>query len=151
MILKLDSLKTDVRRAKDGEWIECPELGEGVALKVRSLDYAPFKVALRQAQLRFARIYPGDKIPPPDEEDAKNGELYAEHLLLGWRGFPEDPYSPELAREALTDVSHRALRAAVASCARQVGELKVEQAETIAGNSKPVSGGASSAGETTTS
>lgn len=130
---KLDSLKQDKKKTTDGEWIECPELGDGVALKVRSLDYVPFKVALRAAQMRFGRIYPGEKVAPPDEEDVKNGDLYAEHLLLDWRGL-DVPYSPEVAKEVLTDVSHRALRAAVSASARQVGDMRAEQAKAVAGN-----------------
>jgi hypothetical protein len=86
-----------------------------------------------QTRLRLQRKYPGDKMVPPDIEDAENGRIYAQHLLLCWDGIDPD-YSAEVAREALMDPAQRLLRETVVSCARITGQLRSDQKEAIAGN-----------------
>jgi len=144
--LQLSHLKSDRRAENDGEWVECPELGiddetkKPVRLKVRSFNYAPYRIAVGQTNQRLAREYPGNKLVPPDVRDVASGRNAAAHLLLDWEGI--DPkYTPEIAEEALTDVAHRDLRDAVLAAAMVVGTRRVEQAKALAGNSPPGSDG----------
>lgn len=137
--VKLSSLKKG--NAADGEWVAAsdPQL-EGVELKVRPLHYGPFVMALQLATQRLMRKYPGNKAAPPEETERLNGELYAEHLLLDWKGFDE-PYSPDLARQHLVDPAMHVLRNEVRFAAQVASRAQAEFVETAAGNSEPASGG----------
>jgi hypothetical protein len=137
--VKLSSLAA--RDPREGEWVPAsdPQL-EGVELKVRPIHYGPFQQALQIATAKLARKYPGNKQVPPEETDRLNGELYAEHLLLDWRGFDE-PYSPAVARESLTAPAMHVLRNEVRFAATVASRATVEFVEAAAGNSEPASGG----------
>jgi hypothetical protein len=136
--MKLKDFRRDLKAEVDGEWNAASELGfddktgKPIELLTRSIHYAPFKMDLRQTQMRLARKY-GDEVPP-DVEDMENGRLYATHLLLGWRGI-EEPFTPALALEELTRVDARDFRDATVACARVVGKRRAKQVEAIAGNS----------------
>jgi len=135
--VKLGSLKADLVKEADGEWIDIPDL-PGVALKVRSVNFPAYKTARDLAVQRLARKH--GKKPIPEKEMAEvSGRLFAEHLLLGWRGFDVD-YTPELALEVLTDPAYRELRAHVEWAAAQVGHAEVEFVEDLAKNSETASG-----------
>lgn len=133
--MKLASL----RKETDGEWIAAQDL-EGVEFKVRPLHHGPFVMALQLATSRLMRRYPGDKRAPPEETERLNGELYAEHLLLDWKGFDE-PYSPDLARRLLTDPGYQVLRNEVRFAAQVASRAQAEFVEVAAGNSAPASDG----------
>lgn len=133
--LKLTSLS----RPTDGEWIAAQDL-EGVEFKVRPLHYGPFVMALQLATARLMRKYPGDRRAPPDETERLNGELYADHLLIDWRGFDE-PYSAEVARKYLVDPDYQALRNEVRFAATVASRPQAEFVEVSSGNSQPASTG----------
>ncbi|WBU27590.1 hypothetical protein OOZ54_12885 [Rhodopseudomonas palustris] len=133
----LNSLKSDIDKEREGDWQESPEIGPGVAFKVRSTNYPAYAVARDAASARLARKYPNaslaadhnDYEPVPEEIMAEvNGELIAEHLLLEWRGL-DIPYSPDAALSALTDIAFRALRSAVTMAATRVGRYEVKFVE----------------------
>lgn len=126
---------------REGEWVPASDPAlEGVELRVRPVNYGPFQQALQLATAKLSRKYPGNKTVPPEESDRLNGELYAEHLLLDWRGFDE-PYSPSLARQYLTAPAMHVLRNEVRFCAAVAARANVEFVETAAGNSVPGSDG----------
>ena len=137
--VKLVSLKADLAKEQEGGWIPIPEL-PGVELLVRSIHYRPFVVARDAASRRMAKRY-GVEPVPPEEEAQINGALYADHLLLGWKGF-DQPHSPELARGLMTDVAYRELRGHVVYAAVQVGRADVEFLEDARKNSEAPSAGA---------
>lgn len=133
MTVKFGSLKSDIEKEKTGDWVEVPDL-PGVSFLVRSFNHPPYRVARDLLVQRMARRN-GKKAAPPEEMEAAFGRLYAEHILLDWQGFDE-PYSPEVAREALTDPAYRDLRRYVESAAAQVGQSEVEFTEEAVGESK---------------
>lgn len=106
MAIKLDSLKVDLAREREGAWVVIPDL-PGVRLKVRGNGYSPFQVAIGQLEQKWARTY-GREPVPPEVMFRENGKVYAEHILLGWEGFDEE-YSPEKALQSLIDPEMRAL------------------------------------------
>lgn len=130
MSVKFSSLAADVAKEQDGDWIEIPEL-PGVELKVRSFNHAAYRVARDLLLQRMARKY-GRKPAPADESEAEFGKLYAKFILLDWKGFDVE-YSPEQAREALSDPAYRDLRRHVEYASSQVGASDVEFIEEAVG------------------
>lgn len=145
MTIKLSSLAADLKRERDGEWIEPKEWPglnperpadmvalPGLAFHVRSTNHPPY-VTARQAELEQVRQdYPTGAIPP-DVMARIEGRLSVEHLLIGWRGL-DVAYSPEAARDALAAEEHRVLRAMVFWCAGRVGRRRIEFEEGAAKN-----------------
>lgn len=141
-IVKLNSLRADITKEREGDWQKSPELGEGVELLVRSTNYPPYQLARDQASAWLTKTYPNAALPvdddnfepvPTDILARVNGEVYAEHLLLGWKGFDVD-YTPGLALECLCAEEHRQLRNGVVLAATRVGRQEVEFVETTAKN-----------------
>lgn len=132
MTIKLSSLKADLQREADGDWVEYPDL-PGVSFCVRSLQHPAYKIQRDILLQKLARKYKGKPVPT-EESSREFGRLYATHILLGWRGFDID-YSTEVAMETLTDPAFRDVVAAVEWCAARVGETTVEFVEEMAKNS----------------
>lgn len=129
---KLSSLKSDLQKEREGDWISAQDIGADVKFMVRSTNYPPYVIARDEALQSLAKKYDGERIP--DDVIAKaNGELLAEHLLLGWKGLDEE-FSSDLAMEVLTDEAHRAMRNGVLMAATKVGRQEVEFVETAAKN-----------------
>lgn len=137
MTVKLSSLRADLTREAEGDWIEYPEW-PGVAFQVRSLQTPAYRIARDQAAQAAARRHKGRSIPP-DEIRETAGRLYAEHILVGWRGLDVD-YTPEGAREVLMDPGYREVLGAVEWCAARMGEVDAEIVEEARGNSPGASG-----------
>lgn len=131
MTIKLSSLKADLAREEQGDWIEYPDW-PGVAFKVSSLHtpaYATARDLLVQKLTRKSR----GKTPPVEEMAPEVGKLYAKHILHGWRGLDVE-YTPELAIETLCDPAFRNVVAAVEWCAGQLAQIDVEFVEAAAKN-----------------
>lgn len=137
MTVKIKSLAADRTREREGEWVAIVDL-PGVELKVRSINYPAFDLAMKNEQQRLFRKY-GRKPIPDEVSIALNGKLYAEHLLLDWRGFDET-FSTDLAHELLTDVAYRDLVGHVLWASMQVGRVETEFVELAVGNSDGVAG-----------
>jgi hypothetical protein len=133
MAVKFASLAADTKKEDEGDWIEIPDL-PGVSLKVRSFNYAPYRIARDQLIQRNARKY-ARKPMPPDENEVEFGRLYAKFILLDWKGF-DLPYSQDEARAALTDTAYRDFRRHVEYAASQVAQAEVEFVEEALGELK---------------
>ncbi|TPJ60822.1 hypothetical protein [Mesorhizobium sp. B2-6-1] len=145
MTIKLGSLAADLKKEREGDWIEPKEWGglnpekpfemtplPGLALLVRSTNYPPYMTA-RQAALEKIKLdYPDGQVPP-DAQARINGELAVQHLLLGWRGLDIE-YSPDVVSNVLVAEEHRVLRDITYYCAGLVGKRKVEFVEAAAKN-----------------
>lgn len=147
MPVKLGSLRADMKRVNDGDWVEIPDLpdGEGgtVALKVRGFAYGPFQVENSIVRGKWARRYENRNEPvPPDIASRDLAHLYAKHLLLDWRGFDE-PYSRELAEEMIAAPGE--FFGHVLYAIQQVSRTDAEFVEDAAKNSARSSGGSSKA------
>ena len=139
MAIKLTSLRADTRRENDGDWIEIPDL-PGVSLKVRGTAYGPFQTARSLLLAKWARKYPRD-VPPANVEYEGNGRLYADHILLGWRGFASDdgadlPYDAHTAEQILLDPAYRELHEHIRYAMTRVSQVETEYVEAAAGNSE---------------
>jgi hypothetical protein len=140
MTVKLSSLRADLKREEDGDWVEYPDW-TGVRFKVSSLNKPAYTIArdlLLQKVARKSKGKPQDR----NKLTPEFGRLYADHILHDWEGFDE-PYSPDLARQYLTNPEFRDLVAAVEWCASKVGETDVEFLEDAGKNSVPPSDGGS--------
>ena len=142
--LKFSSLKADLQRESDGDWVECLGL-DGASVKVRSLHAPAYRIARDLLVQKMTRKYQGKPIPP-DVQAKEFGRLYALHILLGWKGFYEEDgtetkYTPELAMESLTSPEFRKLFDAVEWAAAQVAETDVAFVEDAAKTSAPPSAG----------
>jgi hypothetical protein len=133
MAVKFKSLASDTRLEEEGDWIEIPDL-PGVSLKVRSFNFAAYRIERDQLIQRNARKYQR-KPMPPDENEIQFGKLYAKFILLDWKGF-DLPYSMDEARAALTDPAFRDLRRHVEYAASQVAQAEVEFVEEALGELK---------------
>lgn len=140
MVIKLSSLKVDVKAERSGEWVPVKEWAgfdpekpweitktPGLSFHVRSLNAPEYRTA-RQALLeeleRRKKAY-ADNVIPSDVIEAEEGRLLAEHILLGWEGFDE-AYSADLARTQLAEPAARTLRDMVTFCASRVGKRRAE-------------------------
>jgi hypothetical protein len=148
MAIKLGSLRTDLRKERDGDWVDIPEL-PGVKLKVRSFNYPPYETARNLLVQKLTRQY-GKKPIPTEVLQPLFGELYAEHILVDWKGF-DVAYSADVAQAELTEPSARDLRRHVEYAANHVADIEIAFTEEAAGNSEAVSGGRSNGGGTKTS
>lgn len=133
MTVKFGSLKADTEKEKAGDWIEIVDL-PGVFFKVKSFNDPAYRIARDQLVQRMARRH-GKKAAPPEEMESHFGKLYADFILMGWKGFDIE-YTPEVAREALTDPAYRDLRRYVETAASQVGQNEIEFTEEVLGESK---------------
>lgn len=140
MAIKLSSIKADLKREHEGDWVEIPDL-PGVRLKVRGFSYGPYQIAKNLVEQKWIRKYGKDPVAP-DVQDRDNGKLYVDHILLDWEGFDE-PYTKERAMEILTDPAFRELAGHVRYAGMRVAARDIEFTEEAAKNSGAPSGGTS--------
>lgn len=132
MTVKLGSLRADLKRENDGDWVDIPDL-PGVRLKVRGAAYGPYQAAKSIVEARWARQYGTRKPVPIDISLRENGRLYAEHILLGWEGFDE-AYDEDRAREILIDPGYRELHEHIRYAMQAVAQTEAEFVEDTAKN-----------------
>jgi hypothetical protein len=138
MAIKISSLKADLKRETEGDWVPYPELGDpDVKFKVRAVSYAEFQAKRDRESKRLQQRYGSEPIPQ-EEFDRAQGRLLAEEILLDWQGL-DAPYSSDLAMDILTDPAHRLIRDAVVECAIRITRVKAEFVETAVKNSAPPS------------
>lgn len=139
-MIKLNSVKANLKIEEEGEWIAIPDPGwEGVELLVRSTETPSYRIKIGQLGRRLARQYQGKEIPPL-VLDAEQGKLYADELLRGWKGFDQD-YTSELAADMLPTPEWRELRTRTLWAAGRVGVSRGDFVEQAAKNSETPSAG----------
>ena len=132
-MIRLSSIKDDLAKQREGDWVTFRgNWPEPVQFKVRSTESPAFKMAFEKLLVALRQKH-GDEPTPPDELQSKLGALYAEHLLLDWQGLDE-PYTPELALQVLTDPAYREVTNAIHWCATRVGQAKIQLIEAAAKN-----------------
>lgn len=142
MAVKLGSLRVDLKRENDGDWVDVPDL-PGLRLKVRGAGYGPYQMAKSIVEGRWGRRYGKDPVPI-EVMLRENGRLYAEHILVDWDGFVDDAEAPvpvAQAAEILTDPAYRPLHEHIRYAMQRVGDTEAEFVETASGNSASSSGG----------
>jgi len=143
MAVKFASLRRDLKKQNDGDWVPLPELmdpktSEIPEFRVRGFNYGPFQMARSALIAKLSnRRGPSD----PVKTHADEGRLMAQHILLDWRGAAE-PYSDRLALEMLTDYASP-IQDYVRRCALEVAEVETEYTTDAEGNSAPSSVGKS--------
>lgn len=130
-LVRLSSLSVNIDAERNGAWIECPMV-PGAEFNVRSFNCSAYLTAKSAVLRDLAQRY-GDVTVPEDEAAKAEGTLYADHILLGWKGF-DVSYSSDAALAALTDPASRPLREAVAWCAARVGQTELEFVEAATKN-----------------
>jgi hypothetical protein len=138
MPAKLSSLRVDLEREKDGDWV-ASLVYPGVEYHVSSMHTPAYQRDLELMTMRLARKYKGAPVPP-EERAVESGKLYARHILHGWRGLDVE-YTPEVALETLTDPAFRPLTGDIITCSMRLGEPDVEYLKAEEGNSAAPSAG----------
>lgn len=146
MAVRLGSLRADIRRETEGDWVDIPDL-PGVSLKVRSFNYSPYRMARDQLLQRFARRYGRDPVPA-EESYRADARLYADHILLDWRGLEDDdgkivPIAD--AADILADPAFRELHDHIRYAGTRLAQVEAEFVEDAGKNSPASSGGRSKA------
>lgn len=136
MTVKLGSLRADLARVRDGDWIDIPDL-PGVRLLVRGFGYGPYQQQKSLIEMRWVRKYGRDPVPPEVAYRA-NAQLYADHILLGWEGF-DTPYTAETALETLLDPAFHELHEHIRYAGAKVGITQAEFLADAEKNSDPPS------------
>jgi hypothetical protein len=127
MSLELSSIKRDLAKENEGEWIDIPEW-PGVKLKVRSIQSRDYQIAREMLVQRLTRQL--GRFPTTPEMEPALGKLVARHLLRGWEGFVLDgkplEFSAEIAIGMFADPLWSALEAQAIWAATRVGERDAE-------------------------
>jgi hypothetical protein len=131
MTVKIESLRANVKRETEGDWIDIPDL-PGVRLKVRSFHYGPFRIARDQLNQRLVRKYGREPIPA-DEASREYGRLYHEHILLDWEGFDVE-YDTDIALDMLLDPAYRTLIGHIEYAASKIAAVEAEFIEKTTKN-----------------
>ena len=138
MSLKLSSIKRDLAKENEGDWVDIPEWA-GVRLKVRSINSRDYSIAREILVGKLARNF--GRIPTSPEMEPALAKLVAQHLLRGWDGIivgdGETPteYSAKLALDLLVDPEMRDLEQQVIWAANRVGDRDAEFTVDAAKNS----------------
>ena len=135
--VNLSSLKVDAKAQEEGEWVDLPTLGEGVAVHTRSLHCRSYRRMLsRLSRKQTQRVIRGGDVDPV-QNDIITARCFAETLIvqddsgIAWRGLNDEagnpiPYDKELVFEWLTDPSYRKVADAFAWAASEVGDAEKE-------------------------
>ena len=140
MTVKLSSLKANLTREIEGDWVPYP-VWKGVRFRVSSFNKPEYKTALDELNQRIMKKS-GGAMPSIDEMRPHYAKLYVDQILHEWEGFDVE-YSPEEAVARLSDPEYRDLFGAVEWCANQMARIDVEYVEGAAKNSVPPSAGGS--------
>lgn len=106
--MKISSVKVDLNKIEQGEWVDnIPEL-TGVRLKVRGANNKDWR---RLQQTMIAAVPRRKRVNgniSPDEIDRINAILLRDAGIVDWEGIEDDagdpiPYSKEKSNEYLTD------------------------------------------------
>jgi hypothetical protein len=145
--MKMQSLKTDPIKAKDGVWIDdIPEFA-GVRLKVRPQGNPDYRSLYQRLVATVPRSQKrGGVISDQAVKSQIEGRCLADTVLVDWEGFEDDyggplVYSEDQAKQYLLDPEMQALRDAVNWAAGVAEEEARATLEDDAGNSKPLSAG----------
>ncbi|MCV9960729.1 hypothetical protein OIU34_02355 [Pararhizobium sp. BT-229] len=135
-LVVLASLRADLQREAEGDWIKYPAW-KGVEFNVSALTKPEYETARDLMFKRLGQLYPESQ-PPKEIVTAELGSLFCDHILHGWRGL-DVPYTPEVARETLTNPEYRAVVSAVEFCAVKITDIEVKFTAAEKGNSSPPS------------
>ncbi|MDO1582431.1 hypothetical protein [Rhizobium oryzicola] len=142
MVLKIASLKANLARENNGDWIEYP-LWEGVEFKVSGFRKPEYQAERDRIFRKLARDHKGKPVPV-DVQRAALGPIMAKHLLHDWKGLDE-PYSEDRARELLSQPEYRVFYDAVEWCCNEIASVDAQFEDDAAKNSVPRSAGSSKA------
>lgn len=134
--LRLASLKVDLKKQAEGDWIPSPTY-VGVSYFVRSLNAKSFTTKRDLLRQRLRRENKG--VIPEKVEYEELGRLFAEELVLGWKGLDAE-YTPDLAIEVMTDREYQNVRTDILTACTEVGQSQIEFVEDAQGNSEGSSG-----------
>lgn len=126
MTIKLSSLKVDLARERDGDWMPSTEF-PGVEFLVSSLHLPAYQTALQLQEQKWARVYKGKPVPP-DVRTVSIGTLLHRHILHDWKGI-DVPYSKEAAEGIMTVPEGRNFIASVQNAAAMVSLTEQEFVE----------------------
>ena len=132
-VAKLSSLKSNLQREADGDWVPTTFFPETeIRYQVRSLNYAPYRTARNLAEAKLNRKYGFGRIPP-EEMTKMKGRLLAQHILLGWSGFDVE-YTKDVALTTLADPEYRDVVNDIETSEQQLVNSEVEFTEAAEKN-----------------
>lgn len=124
----------------EGDWIDDIQDQPGLRLKVRSIRYKPYRVAVSAKFRKAGKAYQTDE--GALEAGVALGQPLAEYILLDWDGVKSGgdavPYSPEVALSILTSDDDLGIgqefRDAVWNAGNTVAERLAAATKEAAGN-----------------
>jgi hypothetical protein len=123
--MKLNAIKGVTRKIEQGAWVrELPNL-PGVAVKVRGYGNSDYRRLL--AKLRASMT--ADAVADPAEQEKMDGVLMQDTILIDWDGIEDFPFSPDNARQILSDPELAAFRMGVNYAASVVAREGTESAK----------------------
>jgi len=136
--MKISSLKVDVKKIEDGEWVDSIPGLEGVRLKVRGSSSKAWRQMSQRLVAAIPRKKRANNVIDIDEQDRINRVVMRDVGLLDWAGIEDDdgnaiPYSKEKAGEYL-NAEYPDFRDGVLWACNQVGVANDEDAEATAKN-----------------
>ena len=137
--MDINSLSVDIDAIQEGQWVgDLPGMGD-LRLRVRGF-MSPKVQSLRARKLRALPKVDRERDGQPKFEAALRvtAEVLHEAVLLDWDGLSDGgkpvKYSPDLARQWITDPSFQRFADAVAMAAQIVDNGDAEAVEEMAGN-----------------
>lgn len=135
--IKLSSLKVDLERERNGDWIPSAEY-PGVRFLVSSLHLQGYQTDLQLLEQSWARTYKLEPVPA-EVRTVGVGKLLHKHILHGWEGF-DVPFSKDAAAEMMFVPEGRNFIAAVQNAAALISVSDAEYLGDEAKNSAAPSG-----------
>jgi hypothetical protein len=131
-LVKLDSLRVDLKAQSDGQWQPAP--WPGVRFRVRSIEFEAYTNERDRERERLAAQYLSGANIPNGVWSGVLGRLLAEHILLEWDGI-SPAYDTDVAYDVLTAADGTAMRDAIVKAAQRVGVRELEFVAEVEKNS----------------
>ncbi|WP_046869358.1 hypothetical protein [Microvirga massiliensis] len=129
--MKLSDIRDVTNKIESGGWVgELPNL-PGVKVKVRGI----FNSDYRRLLAKLRADIPPEKWDDPEIAETIDTQLLHETILVDWHGIEDAEYTPELAKQLLSDPEFAVFRRAVHYAGNIVAAQGKQSLEADAKNS----------------
>lgn len=151
MTIKMSSVLVDRDAESHADWVDGRAATgfDEARFKVCALTKQSYQIKRSKLFKRLNKTFPGRTYEEIGEAitSPQIGAILADEILYGWEGFDVE-YSPEVAKEILSNPNARELIAEIEYCAGTRSQIQVEFVEEASKNSgKPSAGSSKSAGK----
>jgi len=134
--MRLSSLRTDIKKEKDGVFV--PWVGD-VRLKIRRSGNEDYRAAVAEGLKPHRAAWRAELLSSATVEEIQRAAM-ARHVLVGWENLVDDkgeqiPYEPETAEKLLRDPELHDLYEFVLVASSRMENFRREEAKEDLGNS----------------